>query len=202
MVSELNSSGAETRIARLASAIGEPLMHRRSHADLWKGLAAGLAGGLVASWTMNQFQAGWSKASEKLRKRTPESRSQHQTQAQGESEGTTEKVAGAVASTVLHRELSKKEKKKLAPVVHYAFGTIMGGIYGLLAEVTPRTTTGFGAVFGTVLFAGVDEAGLAALGLANPPTAYPASTHAYALASHLVYGATAEGVRRGIRTIW
>ncbi len=170
----------------------------RDHAEPWKGLAAGLAGGLIGSWTMNQFQAGWGK----LRKHTEKSQSQNQTQAQGEGEGPTEKVAGAVSSTVLHRELSKEEKKKLAPVVHYAFGTIMGGLYGLLAEVTPRTTAGFGAVYGTLLFAGVDEAGLAALGLAKPPTAYPASTHAYALASHLVYGATTEGVRRGIRKIW
>ena len=29
--------------------------------DLWKGLAAGLIGGLVASWTMNRFQDVWSK---------------------------------------------------------------------------------------------------------------------------------------------
>ena len=27
---------------------------------LWKGLAAGLIGGLVASWTMNRFQDVWS----------------------------------------------------------------------------------------------------------------------------------------------
>ncbi len=32
--------------------------------DVWKGLAAGLVGGLIASWTMNQFQALLSKASE------------------------------------------------------------------------------------------------------------------------------------------
>ena len=29
--------------------------------DVWKGLAAGLVGGLVASWTMNRFQDVWSK---------------------------------------------------------------------------------------------------------------------------------------------
>ncbi len=177
-------------------------MRRTNHAEPWKGLAAGLVGGLIASWTMNRFQAGWSKASSKLRKHTEESQAQHQTQAQGESEGPTEKIAGAVSATVFRRELSKDEKEKLAPVVHYAFGTIMGGLYGLLAELTPHTRAGFGTAYGTLLFAGVDEAGLAALGLAKPPTAYPASTHAYALASHLVYGATTESVRRGIRKAW
>src|SRR6476660_399207 len=31
------------------------------HSDLWKGLASGIVGGLVASWTMNRFQDVWSK---------------------------------------------------------------------------------------------------------------------------------------------
>src|SRR5687768_3520744 len=31
------------------------------HNSVWKGLAAGLIGGLVASWTMNRFQNVWSK---------------------------------------------------------------------------------------------------------------------------------------------
>ena len=32
--------------------------------NVWKGLVAGLAGGLVASWTMNQFQAAWTRIAE------------------------------------------------------------------------------------------------------------------------------------------
>ena len=31
--------------------------------DVWKGLVAGLVGGLVASWTMNRFQDVWMKLS-------------------------------------------------------------------------------------------------------------------------------------------
>ena len=37
---------------------------RRAHGregDIMKGLAAGLVGGLVASWTMNMFQGMWSR---------------------------------------------------------------------------------------------------------------------------------------------
>ena len=40
----------------------------RRHGDVLKGLVAGLAGGLVASWTMNQFQAAWTKATEDFEK--------------------------------------------------------------------------------------------------------------------------------------
>ena len=35
----------------------------RGEGDVWKGLAAGLIGGLVASWTMNRFQDVWMKLS-------------------------------------------------------------------------------------------------------------------------------------------
>jgi hypothetical protein len=40
---------------------------------------------------------------------------------------------------------------------------------------------------------------LPALGLSKPTTEYPLSTHAYALASHLVYGLTTEIVRGAVR---
>ena len=33
----------------------------RDDNNVWKGLAAGLIGGLVASWTMNRFQDVWSQ---------------------------------------------------------------------------------------------------------------------------------------------
>ena len=39
------------------------------------------------------------------------------------------------------------------------------------------------------------------LGLSKGPTEYPVSTHAYALASHLVYGVTAEMSRRALRQV-
>ncbi len=39
---------------------------KRTRPNTWKGVLDGMAGGLVASWTMNQFQALISKASEKI----------------------------------------------------------------------------------------------------------------------------------------
>src|SRR5688572_23839644 len=34
---------------------------RKDEGEVWKGFAAGLIGGLVASWTMDRFQDVWSK---------------------------------------------------------------------------------------------------------------------------------------------
>lgn len=83
--------------------------------------------------------------------------------------------------------------------MHYALGTGVGGLYGAVAEVMPEVTTGTGLPFGAVFWLVVDETMVPVLGLSKPPTKYPLSTHVYALASHLVYGLTAELVRRNLR---
>src|SRR5437868_15498846 len=111
--------------------------------SIWKGAVAGAAGGLAAAWVMNQFQTGWSKASEKLQPyKTPQGEQERQSQA--DEEDATMKTAGKISESVFHRKLSKEDKKKLGPVVHYAFGTSVGSLYGALAEFEPRTTSGFG----------------------------------------------------------
>jgi putative membrane protein len=46
-----------------------------------------------------------------------------------------------------------------------------------------------------------DETAVSATGLAKRPSAYPPSTHAYALSSHLVYGFVTETVRRVLRLV-
>jgi putative membrane protein len=176
----------------------------RDH-DVLKGMASGAIGGLVASWTMNQFQKGWSKASQAWeQKRHPEQSQpeEQQQQSDSDSEDATMRTAEWIAEGVLHRPLAKEQRKKLGPVVHYSFGTLMGALYGTISEVMPRATAADGVLFGTALFAGADELSLWALHLAGPPTQYPISTHAHALASHCVYGVTTETVRRAIRHVW
>lgn len=158
---------------------------------VWKGAVAGLAAGLAASWVMNQFQAALSKAS----KATSE-----QPQQQGESEDATIKAAEAIFETVADRKLTKPEKQTAGPVVHYAFGSTLGAAYGTLAEVAPRATTAWGLPFGAAVWFGADEVAVPAFGLSDSPFDYPASTHASALAAHLVYGVTTDVVRRAVRS--
>jgi len=178
--------------------------------DVWKGIAAGLVGGLVASWTMNQFQAAWTKAAEGFEK-------SHGAQSMQPSEGqqpgqgaeqnkkneddATVKAARAISEGILGHELRESEKESAGAAVHYAFGTATGGLYGAVAELSPGVTTGMGLPFGAAFWLVADETAVPLLGLSKPPTEYPVSTHAYALASHLVYGLTAEVVRRAMRNV-
>jgi putative membrane protein len=191
-------------------------LHAREHerGDVLKGLAAGLVGGLVASWTMNQFQAMWSRQEVGIEKphgaqgikpyvEGQAGDDERSVRALGpnnkEQDDPTEKIAEAVTETVAGRSLKESEKEPAGAVVHYVFGIASGGLYGALAEIAPQVTAGAGLPFGAVFWLTADEIAVPALGLSKKPAEYPLSTHAYSLCSHLVYALTAEAVRRTVR---
>jgi len=174
-----------------------------------KGLAAGVVGALVASWTMNQFQELWIRLSESDQKAHAKKSSQQgsgsegkqkkQESDEGEGEDATVKAASEISEGVFDHKLTKSEKKVAGPAVHYAIGATSGAIYGVMAELLPPVTMGAGLPFGTAVWLIADEAALPALGLSKSPAEVPLSTHAYALASHFVYGLTTEIVRKSVR---
>ncbi len=181
-------------------------MWQRKRQSVGKGIVAGLIGGLVASWVMNQFQAGLSKLQERRQEEEPaESGYAEPPQSSApetHQEPATVKVATLVARQVLHRNLPAAEKDIAGEVVHYAFGAAMGAAYGALAEAWPEARAGFGAAFGAALWFTADEIGIPAARLSGPPSRYPVSVHASALAAHTVYGVATELLRRSLRQGW
>jgi putative membrane protein len=153
-----------------------------------RGILAGMAGGLVAAWVMNQFMAG---PGQKLQQA-------HGSEPSGDA---TMKAAEAIVHTTTGDHLSRAEKEKGGPIVHYAFGALTGGLYGGLAEYSSRVTSGFGTSFGGVLFSTADLLAVPALNLAPPPSDQPTSALATPFAAHIVYGATTEFVRRILRSL-
>jgi putative membrane protein len=172
-------------------------MSERGEASILKGMLAGAVGGLVASWTMNEFQKAWAAAERQI----TDGRPGHQGKQKGgeDAEDATMKTADRISELLQGRHLTRDEKKKAGPVVHYAFGAIMGAVYGASVEVNPAANALAGIPFGAILFAAADEVALPALGLSDRPAAYPLSTHLYGLVSHAVYGVTTETVRRMVR---
>lgn len=167
--------------------------------DVGKGLAAGLAAGAAAAWAMEEFQALWSKLSHQDQQERPGRQGQQESAAQEKS--ATVQTAEVVAHAVLHRDLTEREEPAAGRLVHYAYGTTLGGLYGALAEPAPALTLGAGTAYGAAVWLVGDELLVPLLGLSKPPTQFPPSTHAYALASHLVYGLTLETARRVVRTL-
>ena len=179
---------------------------REDNGSILKGIVAGMAAGLVASWTMNQFQAAWTRLAENSEKphgaqsmQPAEGSSGDQGQDMQDQDDATVKAAQAISQGVFGHELQESEKKPAGAAVHYAFGTASGALYGALAEIAPQVTSAVGLPFGAAFWLLADEVSVPLLGLSKGPTEYPLSTHAYALASHLVYGATAELSRRALR---
>jgi putative membrane protein len=153
-------------------------------------------GVLVASWTMNQFQKVWSAAEKEI---TGGKQGQGSENGSEDAEDATMKTADRISEALQGRHLTKDEKKKAGPVVHYAFGALMGAVYGASVEVNPAANALARIPFGAILFAAADEVALPALDLSDKPAAYPLSTHLYGLVSHAVYGVTTETVRRIVR---
>ena len=174
-----------------------------------KGIVAGAIGGLVASWVMNIFMADAGPEIQHLatkmdgsaaRQQQSDSRHDDQPKDDQPKEDATMKAADSVVSTITGgRHLSMEAKQKGGPVVHYAFGGLMGALYGLAAEYSSLARAGFGTAFAGALFAGADLWAVPALHLSGSTGDAPVSSLATPFAAHMVYGVTTEGVRRLLR---
>ncbi len=181
--------------------------------DLWKGLAAGIVGGLVASMVMNEFQSLWQKLAEgeershgaqSMQQGSPNRGVGRILQKRGEDDAdddATERLSNFISEEVFNHNLTESEKETAGTAFHYAYGVTSGAAYGVAAEFLPQVTAGAGLPFGAFIWIAADEGIVPLLGLSKAPTEFPLSTHAYGLASHLVYGLTAEMTRRAVRSV-
>ncbi len=161
---------------------------------LWKSVAAGALGGLAGSFAMNQFQSLVSFASKVMSGQ--QGNGQPESPESSQDDDATVKTAKAISEMLFHHRLAQDEKKWAGPLVHYSLGTILGAVYGVLAETVPVATSGAGAAYGTAVWLSADEIAVPVLGLSQSPGAYSLSSHANALAAHLVFGVTTELTRK------
>ena len=166
----------------------------REERNIWKGMLAGAIAGLAASWVMNKFQGSWSEVRQKLQQHSGQQQS-------GADEEATTKTVGAIGHDVLHVDFSREQRERYAPLVHYAFGTATGALYGALAEHYPLVKRKWGTEFASAVFLAADELAVPALKLSKPPTESSLSKHIYGWASHLVYGLSTETARRSMRAV-
>src|SRR5260370_41870533 len=135
-------------------------MRFKQRSKPWRGLLAGAAAGLAASFLMGTLHALVQKASPPKKQ---------------DEEDSTEKAAAAVSTKVFDHRLTRREKKTAGPIVHYLFGTAVGAIYGIAAETIPAVRTGFGSLFGVAGWLGPHVVAVPGLGLTEPLTKYPLS---------------------------
>jgi uncharacterized membrane protein YagU involved in acid resistance len=159
-----------------------PLQHMR----VWRGVIAGLVGGVIAAGVMSLAHKGLARP---------------QTAPAEQQDDATIKVANGIARWLLGRPVPEDRKPLAANVVHYAFGAGVGAVYGGAAELVPRVTMMLGVPFGLAVWLGAHVITVPALGLAEPPTRQPRSKEGLELLLHVVYGVVAETVRRLLRRV-
>ena len=175
--------------------------------DVWKGLAAGFRGRFGCLLDDEPFSGCLDGTLDKRRLTSKQSWEQNKnleaaqraTSDDDEQDNATVKAASAVSEAIFNHRLTKDEKNMAGSAVHSSLGTGVGRLYGAVAEVVSEVTKGAGLPFGAAFWLVVDETAVPLLGLSKGSTKYPLSTDGYGLTSHLVYGLTAELVRRGLR---
>jgi putative membrane protein len=152
--------------------------------DAARGALVGLLGGLLAAGAMSLMHRMLTDGDRGGIPSTP-------------PEDPTVKVAAAATRLVGYR-LDEAEKARAGSVVHYAFGAVVGAVYGAAAEI-PMVSRGFGLPFGAAVWLGAHVVAVPALGLAESPVRRPVAEEAEEFGLHLVYGSVTELVRRLLR---
>jgi putative membrane protein len=169
--------------------------------NLWLGAAAGAVGGLAGSGAIVMFNhlIGRSENGERPHQHRRNAASPNETDATISDEPASMQVASLASERITGAPLGERGKQIGGSLIHYLFGASVGAVYGAAAEFQRGATANGGLPFGTAVWIAADELGLPLVGLARAPTEYPPARHLAAFASHLVFGATTEAVRRGLR---
>lgn len=154
--------------------------------DDLRGAVAGIVAGLLASLVMTGFQSGVATLIPDI-------------SGGGDEEPATEKAADKVSEAAVGQPVPEQRKAVVGEAVHYAFGALLGAGYGIAGEHGDVLKAGGGTVFGVSAALLFDDVAVPALSLSGPASETPAKTHAYAIASHLVFGLVLEGARRALR---
>ena len=191
-------------------------MHNKSTTNesrgghLWKGVAAGLVGGLAASWAMNRFQEVWSRLAE-ANEESPDNRSsqkastleadQREQQADSDALGdTTVRAASAISEGLFQHKLTgargKGAKGKGSGRCHYTASSQRGRVVRRATANSPLShRRGWAVPFGYLLASRGRGHAIARL---RKDLRVSVSRPTFTLSlSHLVYGLTAEPAGRG-----
>ena len=175
----------------------------RQKRSILKGLAAGMIGGIAATFAMDQFQKAYSATSLQIKQATdPTAAEIQKIEEQFETtDGATARTADRVVRALTGAPLSKHQRATGSSAVHWVFGAAMGAVYGVASEIAPAAKSGLGLGYGTALFLGADEIGVPAFKLGPTAEKVAPEKHATEWVAHLVYGSALELTRRIVRRL-
>jgi hypothetical protein len=116
-------------------------------------------------------------------------------QERSEGQNANELAAEAVGERAAARRLTPEERQVGARLMHYAFGSAMGALYGAYRARSRDMSPRDGLAFGLTLWAIADELAMPMLGLSGSTAKRPAEMHLQAAVAHIVYGGVTEITR-------
>lgn len=155
---------------------------RNDIGSILKDAAFGLIAGAAATFVMD-------KVSGYLYELEDEETRKYEENLRG-NEYPPEVLAEKVSAAVTGEELDKETRQKYGNYVHWGYGIMWGGLFGVLRDRAPLVGVGNGLGFGTGLWLVGDELMMPLMGLSPPSTEFPWQNHARAFANHFAYGAT------------
>lgn len=173
---------------------------QRREIHLLAGFAAGVIGGIVATWVVDIYQRGALEVTRRAENAVgagPILSARQEGHIQERRRAHAETAERLVRSTTGKR-LSRSRLRSAALAVHYAIGALAGGVYGIAAEVLPAARRGYGTGYSNLLFLGGSNALLPWLPIGVRRKFAPMGRDS-GLSAPLVYGATLETTRRVIR---
>ncbi|CAH1001096.1 hypothetical protein LEM8419_02039 [Neolewinella maritima] len=176
------AKSAEGYAAETLNTAGDYFTRTRTYhePDYVRGFVSGMIGGLVGTGVKMLVD-----------------RSMPTAQPQEEHDARLQVVEGA--EELVGTDINRNTEETVQQALNIAFGAIVGGIYGVIAEAAPAVQAPAGIPFGAALWTLAHKVALPALGLAPNPLKEDVGLQVGQLGSHMAYGATVEMVRRGVR---
>ena len=126
-----------------------------------------------------------------IQERQPEEITERENAVRGKK--SAYEIAAEKGAKLAGHRLLAKQRKAIGVGIHWTLGVGSGALYGVIRNRVRYVGIGSGVAFGIAMFALLDEAALAALGLVPPPNEFPWQTHARGFAGPLVLGAILDG---------
>jgi uncharacterized membrane protein YagU involved in acid resistance len=105
----------------------------------------------------------------------------------------TSLVAARKTAATIGLKPTRRELMRLKQAIHYGLGAGWGVLYALLRRRSHMNPFAAGVVTGSTLSLFIDETLCPTLGLSEPNSHYPASSHLRGFVTHLVYGLALAG---------
>jgi uncharacterized membrane protein YagU involved in acid resistance len=152
--------------------------------------------GLVASWVKAFSEPHLQSAAERILPPSPAQKQEVGADPAGRPENMPPAVAVGRLAAALGHPLTDARRLRAQQAIHYGFGAGLGLAYGVVATRWPGATRGRGTLAGLAIYAATHASVLPALGIQRPPWRLAPAAVAWESASHAVFGAALEAVRR------